>query len=254
MSKRSKSKTKRSKSQTRKPTKKKVHVVPGYTRIGGAYGRAIPCGPEKKYKDTTIALDILGVLGTATNATGAMTPGFLSIAQGTSDVQRVGNLICVKNFNFRGVLTFQGVNTMYPQRVRVVFFWDFQANGAVSTIGDMFKGPISGAVATRQECEPFRNLDNVSRFKIIKDKTFSYHPNSQNATPISNGQQFPIKVSWKGDMPVHYSSSAGAITEMRSENLSFYAWSDNADGAGTAAGTPTYWNIEGVGRVKFTDM
>lgn len=249
---------KRSQKREKSGRKKKVHVVPGYTRVGGPYARSLPCGPEKKFLDTRINLAVLGALGTATDATAAFTPGFLAIARGTGDTERVGNLICVKNFNFRGHLFYELVNANQSARVRVIFFWDLQANGAVPTIADLLEGPVADASNNvRKEIDGFRNLDNVARFKIIKDKTYTYNATSLVTGPYSTAISLPVKVSWKGDMPVHYSSNTGAITEMRSENLSFVVFSDTGD-AGALVG-PNFnpvsgWNLNGVGRVKYTDL
>lgn len=245
--------------------KKKVQVVPGYTRTQGAYGRSLPCGPEKKFIDRflgtitpvtglLVPVQLLGTFtGTGTQAIGTpalLTNGFLDVAAGTTDNTRIGNLICVKNFNFKGHIEYNwGAVLGDAARARVVFFWDLQANGAVAQWGNIFKDPANGGATLgtmgRMGVNAFRNLDEVARFKIIKDKTFYYNPKGVMQTGFPLDAAFPVKVSWKGDMPVHYSGITGGISEMRSENLSVIAWGDTADSA---------FQFYGCGRTKFTDL
>jgi len=234
----------RSDPKIRKGHMKMVKVVPGYTRTAGAYARSLPCGPEKKFLDNVFQDRLVkGTAGTFTGASLAFSPGFLAIQRNTSDIGRIGNQVCVKNFNFRGTLQCTTVaGNPNPQRARIIFFWDLQANGAAANAGNMLEGPL-----LTTEVDTFRNLDEVARFKVIKDKTFIMNPKAMSgATPVNScGQSFTVKVSWKGDMPVHYSADTGAIGEMRSENLSYFVWSDSIDDV---------WVLNGVGRVKFTDL
>jgi len=251
----SKKRSRKSSTKSRFSSKKRVHVVPGYTRIGGAYGRSIPCGPEKKFKDLNIeGVNVLAVYpGSVTssttpttganNSTGAI---FLTIAQGSGENQRVGNKICVTNFNFKGVLQVNSRATTTGCRVRYMFVWDMQANGAVFTAANLLNVD-AGATANAQSTmlvNAFRELDEVARFKVIKDKTVFLNPVATNAGTIAT-HEIPLKCSWKGEQVVHYSGANGTIGELRSANLALLIFADEAD---TAA------SYSGVGRVKFTDQ
>lgn len=226
----------------------KVHVVPGYTRVGGAYGRSLPCGPEKKFLDTVQApTNMLGTGGTFVATFGPTQSGlhFCLVPQNTTEVTRIGNKICVKNFNFKGMIYLDpdvGAGTTSGGAVvRYIFFIDKQANGAQATAANLLSS-ISARLT-----DSFRELDEVERFIIIKDKTIAISPKMWNPTATAAFGQVivPFKCSWKGDLPVHFSSTTGALTELRSENISLLIFSDDVD-------TRCTWR--GIGRIKFTDM
>jgi len=158
-------------------SKKRSVVVPGYTRQVGAYGRAMPCGPEKKYRDSIQAgSNMLGGGGTWTLATPpvavptaaapAGTNGchFTLIPQNTTDVTRIGNKICVTNFNFKGQIVMNTLASALAVRVRYMFVWDLQANGATALPSDLLKDYAGAATIAVNE---FRNLDQVERFKAF---------------------------------------------------------------------------------------
>lgn len=239
-----KSHSSKSHSHGKKRKSKSSMVVPGYTRTMGAYGRALPCGPEKKFFETVLGnIALLGAAGTAVGSSSCYSSLCL-VPGGSKDTERVGNLICVKNFNFRGHVEYASAISTNPQNcVRIVFYWDLQTNGSAATIGDLFYCGAAGTLTTR-ETDTFRNLDQVARFKIIKDKTFYFSPTAYSGTNAA-GHIFPLKVNWKGDMPVHFSGTTGAITELKSENVSWTGWSDGADSQFLLAGTA---------RIKFTDL
>jgi len=249
----SRKRTSKSKSSKkyRKAKVSKIAIVPGYTRIGGAYGRALPCGPEKKFMDIEIpGVNMLGCSATggtwtsaatptsgASNATGAV---FTNVLQGVTDVTRVGNQICVHNFNFKGAVVLNGVAANQAIRVRYMFVWDMQTNGAVYTAANLLSPTTTNALAISW----FRELDEVARFRVIKDKTVTLNASTNDSGTLTQ-HEIPIKCSWKGSQVVHYSSSAAAITAVRSAGLSLLIFSDGAD-------TATSYN--GVGRIKFTDV
>jgi len=248
-------KSKTGKSKGSSSYKKRVSVVPGYTRVNGAYGRAIPCGPEKKFVDVSqTGGNMLGTGGTfvaASNpvvAPSAAAPSgpngayFCLIPQNTTDNTRIGNKICVTNFNFKGSVALNTKVSALAHRVRYIFGWDLQANGAQIVASDILK--YYTATPAGELMNAFRNLDQVERFKIIKDKIVVLNPLATNAGTITQ-HEVPFKCSWRGDMPVHYSSTAGAITELRSANLFLLIFSDGGD-------TDVAWS--GIGRVKFTDL
>jgi len=253
-------KSKRSSKGTKRPGKSRKHsasvkrvrvkVVPGYTRVGGAYGRSIPCGPEKKFLDTVVApTDMLGTAGTMTTSIGPNNAQagahFLLVPQGTTEVTRIGNKICMTNFNWKGHIYLDpvaGTGTGSGGAiVRYIFFIDKQANGAQATAANLLSS------TSARLTESFRELDEVERFIILKDKTVALSPKMWNPTATAAYGEVivPFKCSWKGELPVHYSSTTGALTELRSENLSLLIFSDGADGR---------CSFKGMGRVKFTDM
>jgi hypothetical protein len=188
-----------------KPTK-------GYTRTIGAY-RDIGV-VEKKYLDLTFNA------GAAT--AGVTSGGFLfPITVGSTPNQRVGNKITVTNFNLQGeVSNGIGANNFQSSRHRVILFWDKQCNGLAATVLDVLK------TAT---VDSFRNLDQVSRFVIVKDKFYTTHTPAMLAAGSAETCA-PVKLSWKGAMTVNYGATGGVISDIRSMNLGVIVISDLSSG------------------------
>jgi len=222
----------------RKPPTKSM-VVAGFTRTAGPYARAYRANPsrrqtlggiiEKKFYDTA--------WGT-TNVTSAgiiATHGFLAIAQGTTENTRVGGKITVVNVNFRGELTGVNDSSQVPEVARFIFLWDKQANGAQPAVTDILQ---------TASVNSFLNMDNVERFQVIKDKMVTMDTNTYDAasTDAVYVDTKLIKLNYKCSVPIHYSSTTGAITELKSNNLILLLISMN--------GVCFY---RGRMRVKFTD-
>lgn len=205
-------------------------IQPGTVRTVGAYRRANPKnkGVEKKWLDL------------ATNSTADLTGGifgsFTGIAQNTTDNGRIGNKICIKNLNGK-VIVYQDdmTTTSYGQGImRVIIFIDKQANGAVPLVTDILE---------TANWLSFRNMDQVDRFVILKDKVCPASLITSNTTHTSTGAKF-FKFQKKFfNLDIHYSSTTGAITEVRSNNLGVLFITNN-----------TNVNLEGSWRAKFTDM
>lgn len=206
-------------------------VVPGYTRTVGAYGRANPRGPllEKKFLDTSIVNGSDCSAGTVLNTLNA-------VPQGTTDQTRIGNKITIKNINLHGFASMDDMTTGVFQDgiLRVILYIDKQANGATAAVTDILK---TAALAS------FRNMDQVDRFTILKDKTFLVPVRCTNALHTNQGYR-PWKMNLKCNIPVHFSSTTGAITEIRSNNIGLLYITDSA------VTNPAF---VGTARIKFLD-
>lgn len=213
-------------------------VVPGFTRTAGPYARAYKANPsraltmgappEKKYLDTT---------ATAVNAptTGVIQAVFTVIPQGTTEITRVGGKITVTNFNVRGnfsLTTTALSGTPNNDVVRMILFIDKQTNGAAPAVTDILKSANGQA---------YMNLDNVDRFQILKDKMIKVGFTASGSTNLV-GDLVPWKINKKMNLPIHYSSTTGAITEVKSNNIYmlFTSWQGVV-------------NFNYYARVKFTD-
>lgn len=193
------------------PAAKALVVPAGAYRVGGAYMRSHPGSYEKKYFDTIFA-------STAINVAGGFTPSWNLIPQGTTKNTRIGNKCTITNINVHGFLVTasQLVPNILGDKIRWIVFVDRQANGAVpAAISDLIQ-TMPGATT---DIHSFRNMDNVDRFVILKDKTYVLNQGTQNANLGS--QQFirEIKMNKKCNIPLEFSSTTGAITEVRSNNV-----------------------------------
>ena len=59
-------------------------------------------------------------------------------------------------------------------------------------------------------------MDNVDRFVILKDKTYTLNPPTQNAALGSCQTLREIKMNKKCNIPLEFSSTTGAITQLES--------------------------------------
>lgn len=182
--------------------RKKPLIVKGYTRTGGYYGRfrgRRTRDGELKFKDFASS--------TAFQQAGAVNPDFTTVAQGVGETERIGKKIVVKSIYLRGVIVHQptaaisGGNT-----VRIMIVNDKQANGAAFTVGQ---------VLNPQSYLAHRNLENVDRFRVLRDSTFSM--NSEGV----NESQKNISMYIKCNIPIEYDSSttSGAIVSQRSNSI-----------------------------------
>jgi len=219
-----------------------VPVVPGYTRSVGAYRRSLPGSMEKKYKDTDIE-----ELGDLTN--GEITGSLNIIPQGTTDITRIGNKITITNINVHFAV---GTDNLGPTmglqngNLRVILYLDKQANGAYASPTDILTQSGGAGVTTINR---FRNMDQVDRFVILKDKTYrtpmntGYSASTAGTDAVTNTGVIWYKINKVCKIPIHFSSTTGAITEMKSNNIGILVISDNP-----------YTNFRGAwSRVKYVD-
>jgi len=203
-------------------------VVPGYTRTGGPYRRALPRNGEIKFVDTSFNI---GSVGT----TGATLASNLVIPVGTGDQQRIGAKVNLKDFMITFALSNDdlGTGAVVSGNVRVVVVLDRQANGALPAWADVFD---------LASLSSFRNLDNVDRFKILKDQIINVPIRTTNALHTDQTGYWK-RWYFKCNLPLHYSSTTGAVTEMKSNNIAVMYIGDNAT-----------VNFVGTVRAKYTDL
>lgn len=218
---------------------RKMLVVPGVTRTGGAYERALLAryGGEGKFVDFTVnqttptnAAKFLntGIIIKWTNLAGTNMTSLTQVAQGTSVSQRIGNKIRPYQIRLRGSVDMWSTHPCY---FRILLVQDNQANGALPQMTDLFNMNTSN-----QAINAFYNMDNVARFKFLKDKTFQFTPLATQITSadqsIAQRYRMPIKLNHKlkGNPTMEYSGTTGEITEVRSINYFFVIISSRPSG------------------------
>lgn len=203
-------------------------IVPGFTRLSGQYGRygrrAIQSGfkPELKFFDTA--------LGFTFDTTGEVpASGQLAlIPQGDTESTRDGRLAYIKSIQMRGTLTFAPAAAATAATVCYLYLiLDTQANGAAAAITDVF--------TTNGMGDNFLNLNNSSRFRIIKRWIFEFNPPA-GATTAYNNTIKAFEYYKRCNIKIDWNSTAGAITEIRSNNLFLMAGAVGSDDTVTMAG------------------
>lgn len=220
---------------TTAPARSRVpRAVPGYTRRVGYYGRynRPSNAPELKFLDN--------VNGWAFDATGEVpvSAQLLTVVQGTGESQRIGRKIRVKSVQGKYNLNFvPGAATAAATTVFWWLVWDKQANGAAAAVTDVFTTAATSIAP--------RNLVNSDRFVILK--RFKVKLCAQAGVSAAyNKDVRSVEFYKKCDIPIEYSSTTGAIAEIKSNNLFFIAVSDN-ESDDTA-------NLIGVTRIRYTDV
>lgn len=195
-------------------------IIPGRTRRTGYWGRGFTgrraaagdAGPELKFHDVDVdqaAADISA--GVILN-----TSSINLIAQGTQENQRIGRKCVVRSINWRGKLQLianAGSVLASPESVRLMVVLDKQCNGAAPTV----TGVLESA-----DHQSFNNLANKSRFRTLSDKTYDMNAiaGAGNGTADDTAAYDCSFSFFKAvNLPLEFDSTAGAITEIRSNNL-----------------------------------
>lgn len=210
----------------------------GFVRVGGFYGRfngprSSRAGPaELKFLDTDVTLALTGALVVPTTAA---TGQIVNIPQGDTQSQRIGRKCTIKSVHIKGSML-KGAGAIAEDDAHLYLVQDTQCNGAQAAINTLFVGTGPG--------QAMRNLENSSRFKILKH----WHVELDSGAGVSAafGQSVQqIDTFIKTNIVMEYDSSAttGVIATQRSNTL-FLVWG-SINGATTAALTC---------RVKFTDV
>lgn len=183
----------------------KPRVIPGITRSGGFYGRFKGPNRELKFFDTSLSFsfDLTGEVP----ATGQLT----LIPQGDTESSRDGRMAYVKSIQIRGFAHFTpGAAATAASTGYMLVVLDTQANGAAAGVTDVLTSNVVGTALT--------NIANSGRFRILKRFKFTLNAMAGVTTAYNNVVR---TVDWfkKCDYPITYSSTSGAITEIRSNNL-----------------------------------
>jgi len=213
-------------------------IVPGYTRQSGFYGRyntsPNPNKGEDKFFDTT--------LGFSFDTTGEVpSSGQLAlIPQGVTESTRVGRKCTVKSIQIRGSLTMSPAASATACATAYLYLvLDTQCNGAPAAITDVL---TSNAMN-----QGLINMANSGRFRILKRWAIPFNP-AAGATTALNSVVKPIEYFKKCNIPIEYSSTTGAISEIRSNNIFLLA---GCHGAGVF---DDLVSMAGTARIKFSDQ
>ncbi len=210
----------------------------GYDRTGGVYGRfgSPPrrgaAQKEKKFFDTSVdfSYDTVGEVP----ATGQL----ILIPQGVTESTRIGRKAFIHSLYIKGTETFVPAASAEANGSTYLYLvLDTQANGAAAAVTDVFDATgLSRAII---------NLNNSLRFRIIKKWVHTWNVSGgvtgayNSATKVLNEY-----IRFSKPIPVDYSSTTGALSEIRSNNLFLVAGANGIDDLVTVGATC---------RVRFTD-
>ncbi len=166
-------------------------------------------GPKLELKFHDVDLDDATVSGT-----GTITPSINLIAQGTGEVQRIGRQATIKQINWRMQLQLPAGTTSggTADTVRVLMYQDKQANTATAAVTDILESA---------DFQSFNNLTNKARFRTLMDRTYDLKSElSGDGTTLDSGLVLVNDTFFKKvNIPIEFNSTAGAITEITSNNI-----------------------------------
>ncbi len=183
-------------------------------RIVGPQRLARSGAGELKFFDRTVDDAVVATAGSVVDSINL-------IAQGITDITRIGRKCTVKSINWRYRVSLPGVTAnaalQVPDSCRVMMFWDKQANGATADASG------NDGILTTGAYHAFNNLTNSGRFVILHDKMYTLNPtmaSSDAANVHDSGETFVEGTFFKKcNIPLEFSDTAGAITELRSNNI-----------------------------------
>ncbi len=172
--------------------------------------RVIANGQELKFHD--IDLDDATI-----SSNGAITDSINKIGQGVTESTRVGRKCVIRRigwkFRVKEPETNGGTSAPPSDTVRVILYLDKQANGAAATV----TGILESA-----DFQSFNNLANTSRFNTLMDRVYTLnHQGGIGTAADQDWAEVVIDDSFYKtcNINIEFDSTAGAITEIRSNNL-----------------------------------
>jgi len=210
--------------------------IRGFQRAGGFYGRYGQAArdnglvPESKFFDTALAFAF------DTTAEVPATGQLALIPQGDTEATRDGRQCTITSIQMKGILYFvPGATAATATEITYLYLvQDTQCNGAAAVVTDLFTGNNLNTAMI--------NLANSRRFKILKKWKYTWNAFA-GAVGTLPYQSKPLEFFTTCSIPMEFSGTTGAITEIRSNNLFLIAGGANFVDDGVT--------IQGTCRVRF---
>ncbi len=184
-------------------------------RTGGFLGR------EMKFLDTALTGATLSATWTGGELDPAVFLGLSCVAQGNSEIQRIGRKYTVHSIHIKGFIQVSALEAqpapIADQITRLILVVDQQTNGAQLDAESVI---VSAGAGT--DVNAFRNLEFTHRFRVLKDKFIRVgvgnHGTNEGAVNSFANSQFliPFKFnhSFKPGLQVIASDTSAIIADM----------------------------------------
>ncbi len=178
--------------------------------------------PEKKFLDTNLGSTTIASTGTSMqNAT----TDIIEIVNGTGENERNGSRVRLKSLHLRSIITLDATTTTAGtfEFVRILIGIDKQANKAAVALSAILEGSSA-------DIHNFRDMENLHRFIFLYDKTFCMNTTAfgSNGTTHAGGIKCKyVNINLTMNVPIYYTGSTGAVTEIASHNLWAFAISES---------------------------
>jgi len=178
--------------------------------------------PDKKYLDKVFAAATVPAAGGVTDCL------LLGLIAGNTDNSRVGNHLTMTNISIHGEVYVESdagfvvSDATAFDDVRIIVVYDKQSNGTAPAITD---------VLNTADINSFRNMNQLDRFIVLKDKRMSLHTNLtfEGSTSVRNAIMPSIfKFNKKVALPVDFADATTAtIANIKTGGLFVMAISRN---------------------------
>lgn len=190
-------------------------------RFGGYIDR------EVKFFDTTYTAAFIANTGWAGSELETATYGLFCPQQGDGESGRDGRKVLVKSLHLKGCLykakAADQDDPDDPVQVTFMVVQDMQTNGAQAQ-GETI---MDDTPAATEECFSFRNLEYTKRFRVLFKKTYVLRDAmafSDGAnTGATSGTGVLININRMLNVPVEFSASTGAVTDIVDNSFHVYA-------------------------------
>jgi len=197
-------------------------------------------GVEKKFKDYNY--DEL-ITNEITNATAIADPGpsgvrsgpLNGVIHGDSENERIGRVTYLKSVHLKGYIQFAASTPIaggimpISHRVRLILVLDKQANGATISAASV----LADRSGTVQDLNAHYNLENVSRFKILRDFVLDEGVNAAAGDGAglfgksATNKTFSIDHTFRTPLKVVHIGSLGTYATISTNQLHLIAIADN---------------------------
>ncbi len=199
-------------------------------RTGDFQGR-----PEIKFADAELAAEAFTAAWVAKNPAGTgMTDSISVPVVGTGEENRDGRVYYIHSIHVHGKIQLPGTESDAapqggPTYARLCLVWDTQTNAAEITATD-----VMDAGGT-DDTMSFRNLQNSSRFIVLKDKTFVLRPAQGNEGAVNvfykafNDVRFKWNKSFKKPIKVRCVGTTADVASVSDNSLSIIGIANNTN-------------------------
>jgi len=178
---------------------------------------------ELKYFDTANAFNI--------DSTGEVpaTGQLCLIPMGAGASARIGRDVCIHSLHLKWNLNYSpGAVTTGVTSVGIYLLLDKQANGAAAGVTDVFTG--------NELTQDHLNLENSDRFCVLKRWHLVFKSRAGVSADFADDLK-NIEYFMRLNIPLKYSGSTGAITELKTNNIFVMASAFASDDLVTVSGT-----------------
>lgn len=206
--------------------KRRKMIAPGFTRASGYYGRYGTraarkraqrlCMPvEEKFFDTTLSFSFDATAEVPATGQLALIP------QGDTESTRDGRQCTITSIYIKGMAQFVPAAAATASSIAYLYLvLDTQCNGAAAGATDVLTG--TGMITAHM------NLANSGRFKILKKWVIAQNATAGVTTAYNNYVTY-IEGYKKCKIPMEYSGTTGAISEIKSNNIFLLSGSSITD-------------------------